>query len=250
MSRDTPTEDELQAFVDDQLDRDRARDVEAYLASHPEERARVASYRRSAEELRAMLAGASLLPPNPRLDPRAIRRELRQRSRRRAMLCASLAVALGIGALGGWEARSMSLAGAPAPMDDAVEAYRTFATDRVRPVEMTARDGGDLQTWLSGRLGRPVALPDLAPYGFDLLGGRLLSTANGPAVLLMYEDRGGQRVSFYIRPSSRSGELTGTRRDGGLATKYWFRGGYGFAVVGRADDPRIEEVQEAALLAI
>lgn len=250
MSRDIPTEDELQAFVDDRLDRDRARDVEAYLASHPDERARVASYRRNTEELRVMLAGASVLPPNPRLDPLAIRRDLRQRSQRRAMLCASLVVALGIGALGGWKARSMSLPEATAPMDDAVDAYRTFATDRVRPVEMTARDGGELQTWLSGRLGRPVALPDLAPYGFDLLGGRLLSTGNGPAVLLMYEDRGGQRVSFYIRPSSRPGELTGTRHDGGLATKYWFRNGYGFAVVGRADDPRIGEVQEAARLAM
>ncbi|WP_437946056.1 anti-sigma factor [Sorangium sp. So ce296] len=250
MSLDPPTEDELQAFVDGRLDPQRARAVEAYLASHPDERARVAAYRRNAEELRALLAGASLLPPNPRLDPRAIRRDLRQRSQRRAMLGASLAVALGIGALGGWTARSMSLPGAPAPMDDAVEAYRTFATDRVRPVEMAAGDGGDLQAWLSGRLGRPVALPDLAPYGFDLLGGRLLSTANGPAVLLMYEDRDGQRVSFYIRPSSRPGELTGTRRDGGLATRYWFRNGYGFAVVGRADDPRIAEVQEAARLSM
>lgn len=250
MSRTTPTENELQAFVDDQLDRDRARDVEAYLASHPDARARVADFRRNAEALRAMLASASLLPPNPRLDPLAIRRDLRRRSQRRAMLCASLVVALGIGALGGWKARSMSLPGAPAPMEDAVEAYRTFATDRARPVEMTAKDGGDLQTWLSGRLGRPVALPDLAPYGFDLLGGRLLSTANGPAALLMYEDRGGQRVTFYIRPSSRPGELTGTRHDGGLATKYWFRNGYGFAVVGRADDPRIGEIQEAARLSI
>ncbi|WP_437726617.1 anti-sigma factor family protein [Sorangium sp. So ce861] len=250
MSRNTPTEDELHAFVDDQLDRDRARDVQAYLASHPDERARVAAYRRNAEELRALLAGASLLPPSPRLDPLAIRRDLRQRSRRRAMLCASLVVALGLGGLGGWKARSMSLIGLPPPMEDALVAYRTFATDRERPVEMTAGEGIDLQAWLSVRLGRPVALPDLAPFGFDLLGVRLLATADGAAVLLMYEDRGGQRVSFYIRPTRPLFELTGTRRDGGLATKYWFRDGYGFAVVGRADDPRLREVQEAARLSM
>lgn len=243
----TPTEDELHAFVDGVLDRDRALQIEAYLASRPEEAARVAAWRRGAEGLRAALAGVSRLPPNPALDPVAIRRALRLRSQRRLLLCASFLVVLGLGALGGWQAHSLSIAATHPPMDDAVEAYRIFATDRLRPVEMTAQDADGLQSWLSARLGRPMALPNLAPYGFDLLGGRLLSTPDGAAALLMYEDGNGQRISFYIRPSKRfPGGLSGLRHDGGLTTKYWFRTGYGFAVVGRADDPRTREVQEAA----
>src|SRR3546814_11067410 len=66
-------------------------------------------------------------------------------------------------------------------MDDAVAAYRVFATDRTRPVEMDASQGPELQAWLSARLGRPMALPDPPTYGFALRGGRWLATPHGAA---------------------------------------------------------------------
>lgn len=195
--------------------------------------------------LRAALAGGLALPANPRLDPAWIRRERRQRMRQRLALCSMLVLSLGLGGVAGWQAKSARVAAAAPPMQDAVAAYRIFATDRIRPVEVDAGRGAELQAWLSARLGRPMALPDLQPYGFALLGGRMLATPDGAAAMLMYQDADGRRISFYVRPSTRFDDARGSRRDDGLALRYWYRNGYGFAVVGRADDPRTLEVQQA-----
>ena len=242
-----PTEEELHAYVDNQLSSERRAAVEAFLATAPAAAAKVAALRRDAENLRAMLAGGmNLWPANPALDPAYIRRRLRARRTQRLSLAASFVLALILGSAGGWYAHSRVASNVPVPMADAVDAYRVFATDRLRPVELRASDAADLQSWLSTRLGRPMALPDLGIYGFKLLGGRLLSTADGPAAMILYEDVDGQRISFYLRPSTRFPPGTsGRRTDRGLLAKYWFHNGYGFAVVGRSGDPRTTEVQDA-----
>lgn len=246
-----PTEEELHAYLDRQLDAGHHAAVEAYLAATPEAAAKVAAWQRDAESLRAALAGIRQYPANPALDPAYIRRRLRARTTQRLSLAASLVLVLMLGAGGGWMARSGYYPGVAAPMADAVDAYRVFATDRMRPVELRASDAPMLQSWLSNRLGRPMALPDLDSYGFKLLGGRLLSTADGPAAMIIYEDADGQRISFYLRPSSKVAPGThGVRNDSGLQAKYWFRNGYGFAVVGRSSDPRTTEIQDAFPAAI
>src|SRR3546814_20172969 len=90
-----------------------------------------------------------------------------------------------------------------------------------------------------------MSLPDLQSYGVTLLGGRMLATPDGAAAMLMYPDDDGSRISFYVRPSTRFDDARGSRSDDGLALRYWYRNGYGFAVVGRADDPRTTAVQQA-----
>src|SRR3546814_12194182 len=97
-------------------------------------------------------------------------------------------------------------------MDDAVAAYRIFATARTRPVEMDASHGPELQAWLSARLGRPMSLPDLQSYGFPLHGGPLLATPDGAAAVLMYQDDDGSRLSFYVPPTPRSDDDSRRRR--------------------------------------
>ena len=247
MNSGSPNDEDLHAYVDGQLGSERRSYIEAWLATRPESAARVAQWQRDAGDLRAALAGGSMPEPMPvRFDPVAIRRARRTHMRQRLALCASLLLALGVGGIGGWQASAWRVAAANPPMKDAVEAYRIFATDRLHPVEMEAGDATLLQSWMSARLGRPLSLPDLEGYGFVLLGGRLLSTAEGPAAMLMYQDERGQRITFYVRPSSRfAGGASGVRGEDGLALKYWYRNGYGFAVVGRADDPRTQQVQQA-----
>lgn len=241
-----PTEHELHGWVDNALDPVRHAEVKAWLADHPDEAARVNAWRRDAESLRAALAGALTAPA--RLDPARLRHQRRSRRRVQWLAAASLLLALGLGGIGGWQARTFALA--RPPMADAVEAYRVFASDPLHPVEMGGSDPRGLQQWLSTRLGRPTALPDLRSDGFELLGGRLLSTPDGPAAMVMYQDHQGQRISLYIRQSTHIPAGTqGSRRDGGLLTHYWYRNGYGFAVVAPSDDPRSDEVQKAIRVA-
>lgn len=244
-----PTEDELHAYVDGVLEASRRAEIEAYLARNPDAARQVAPWQRDAYFLRTGLAGTVTRPPRPRLDPAAVRGHLRARSRVRTAAAATFFLALGAGGLSGWQLRGVS--SSPSPMADAVAAYRVFAIDRNRPVEMGVENVEHLQKWLSNRLGTPVSFPDLRSEGFDFLGGRLLSTAEGPAALIFYQDNDGARVGLYIRPSKRFSEGTrGTRNDGGLLARYWYKRGYGYAVVGKADDPRIEELEAALRLGI
>lgn len=132
-------------------------------------------------------------------------------------------------------------------MADALAAYRIFVSDRARPVEMDANDSSRLQQRMSARLRRPLSLPDMA----SLLVGRLLATAEGAAATRMYQDAQGQRISLYVRPSTRfEAGFRGDRQHDGLAAGYWCRNGYGFAVVGRAGDPGTRAVQQAMPAAI
>jgi len=237
------SEEELHAFLDGQLEVQRCAEVRAFLASSPAAAARVATWRRDAEGLRAALAGIETWPPNPSLDPAVIRRRMRGRAVRRASRSVCLLLALGLAGLVGWYARGVHTGLAGLPMQDAMDAYRVFGSARTHAIEIQT-PYRSMRTWLSGRLGRSVVLPDLSSRGFKLLGARLLATSEGAAAMVLYEADGGERISFYLRPAGQLNPGTkGWREDRGLRARYWYSQGYGFAVVGRADDPRTSEVQ-------
>ena len=68
IDRDSPvTEDELHAYVDGELPADRQAAVEAWLASHPEDAARVAAWRAQAEAIRARYGAVANEPVPERL---------------------------------------------------------------------------------------------------------------------------------------------------------------------------------------
>jgi anti-sigma factor RsiW len=239
------SEEELHAFLDGELDAHRSAEVRSYLDSSPAAALRLAALRRDAESLRAALAGIETWPPNPSLDPAILRRRLRTRTWKRAARAGCLAFAFGLAGLLGWSARGAYVGPPIDPMQDAMDAYRVFATGRTQAVEFVSPRVA-LSSWLSNSLGRDVAAPDLSSRGFKLLGGRLLATSEGAAGMVLYEADTGQRISFYIRPARHF--ISGTKgwhEDGELRARYWYRGGYGFAVVGRADDARTNAIQRA-----
>jgi len=224
------------AFVDGQLDDAGRQAMEAYLRAHPEEAEELAAWARDAERLR-MLADQERLPPNPALDPAAVRARLRARSRRKLAMAASLAAALVIGGIAGWGVRDTVLASRMLPMQDAVQAYRLFASaDAPRP-DVRA-DTGNLQAWLDDYFAHAQRLPDLSASGFRPVAARLLATDQGPAAIVIYENAG-QRATFYIRPPGPGKQLLaqGSRRDGDLLARYWSDQGYNYALVGPDDGP-------------
>src|SRR5258708_10697016 len=80
IDRNSPvTEDELHAYVDDEIAADRRGAVEAWLASHPEDAARVAQWRAQADAIRARYG---MLAPEP-VPARVHLRKLTPRRRSR-----------------------------------------------------------------------------------------------------------------------------------------------------------------------
>ncbi|WP_027132409.1 anti-sigma factor family protein [Geminicoccus roseus] len=241
MNEIRPDEADLHALVDGQLDGAARRRVEERLAVRPDQATQVAGWRRDAERLRAAWANPEMLPANPALDPARVRHRLQARRRRYLAMAAMLALTLCLGATGGWQMREATLVAAHPPMEDALQAYRLFADEAAR----SRPDGSvaEIQPWLAARFGDSGALPDLQALGLRPVDGRLLVTDNGAAAMVLYEDAGGQRVSFYIRPRpSRVDRIEGARRDGDLLAQYWTRGDYSYAVVTRSDDPRADDL--------
>jgi anti-sigma factor RsiW len=233
-----PNEHDLHAYVDGRLEAARRAEIEAWLSRHPEQLVEVQAWQRDAQQLRAALAGDGLTPV-PELDPARVRTGLARRRNARYAMAVAVVLSIGVGGLGGWQAREWSRPPAPMyagmlPMADAIQAHRLFAERHdLRP----DRAAGDLQPWLNANFREPMRLPDLSASGFKQVGGRLLATDQGAAAVIVYEDAAGNAISFYIRPPGPRRHMLprGDRRDGDLLAQYWSSGGYNYAMVSRDD---------------
>lgn len=244
-----PSEHDLHAYVDGRLDPARRAEVEDWLARHPQSAAELRAWQRDAQQLRAALAGA-IGQAAPGLDPARLRAELRAARHRRYGLAAAVLLSIGLGGLGGWQAREWSRPDAPQwarssapstpPMADAIAAHRLFAARQdLRPDRTPG--GGDLQGWLDANFREPMRLPDLSAAGFHPSGARMLSTEQGAAALVIYTGPSASAISFYIRPPGPQRRLLprGDRRDGDLLAQYWSRGDYNYAMVSRGDSANV-----------
>lgn len=234
------TEAELQAHVDNRLPPERAAAVDAWLPKHPEEAARVASYRAQRDALRAALDPVLDEPLPAALDLRL--HETAPAGRLgfgRSALAAGIAGLLLLGGAGGWALRGLdtpATTGTAALAREAAASYAVYADDRTRPVEIAADQRRTLDAWLSRRLSRPIAAPDLDAAGLRLIGGRLLSTEHGPAALYLYQNTAGERIALYLRIMKNEDATDRmTRRDeDGVRGWTWADDGLGFGVFGAA----------------
>lgn len=181
-------ENDLHAYVDGRLDPEQRASVERYLGQHPEEAERVTAYRAQRKAIRAAFA-AHEEPLPPKLS---LARIMERRPRRQAppwLLAASVVVTLGIGLAAGWllhapPATSRTQQAMRLLEQEALASHLVYSRDQRHPVEVSADEEPQLEQWLSKRLDRPVAPPDLTSLGYNLIGGRLLATERGGAAAL------------------------------------------------------------------
>src|SRR5689334_17090806 len=100
IDRNSPvTEDELHAYIDGEIPSDRRPAVEDWLASHPEDAARVAEWRAQADAIRARYGAVAAEPVPARLQ---LDKLIRNGRSWRAMAAAAVVAAFLIGGLAGW----------------------------------------------------------------------------------------------------------------------------------------------------
>ncbi|WP_168232133.1 anti-sigma factor family protein [Pseudomonas veronii] len=233
-----PSERDLHAYVDHQLLESDRRVLETYLAAHPEVAAQVHAWQQDAQLLRAALSGVLHQPANPGLDPMLIRQRIKHQSRRHFATAAVLLIAVSLGGIGGWHAREATQPPL-LPMADAMQAYRLFAQDGIMPADYRSSDSGTMQTWLDRYFNQAHRLPDLSQAGFKPVSARLLTTEQGAAAMVLYEDAQGRHISFYIRPPGPDNGFLprGNRSADGLHAEYWSGAGYNYAMVSPVDQP-------------
>jgi anti-sigma factor RsiW len=245
-------EDDLHARIDGQLAHNRAEDVDAYLAAHPEEQARLSQYAAQRQALRAAFAAQADGPIPMRLRAaHLLAQKRRQRLRRFGQIAAAVGL-IAIGGIGGWAARDLTgplsslPPGAVARMitADAITAYRTYSVEVRHPVEVDAGQEAHLVQWLSKRLGRQLVVPDLASAGFRLMGGRLLPAEDGPAAQFMYENGNAERVTLYLRAGVGGETAFRYHQEGGIGAFYWSDEGFGYAITAKADRDLLLRIAE------
>jgi anti-sigma factor RsiW len=77
-------------------------------------------------------------------------------------------------------------------------------------------------------------MPRLGAYGFELVGGRLLSGPNGPVAHFMYQDGKGARLTLYVSGQRSDPRETTFRfsQEDRVSVFYWIDGRFGYALSG------------------
>lgn len=234
------SEAELHTYVDGGLSETARAEVEAWLRAHPEDAERLRVYAEQNALLRSLY--------NPVLDepvPAALLAVRMQAWRRYAAAAAIFALGIGLG----WLVRGAFITPQFVPLSfarQAATAHTVYSPEVRHPVEVTADDEDHLVRWLSKRLGTSLKAPKLAPLGYDLVGGRLLSGPQGPVAHFMYQDARGQRLTLYV--SRQKGEPRDTAfrfsQEDRVSVFYWVDGNFGYALSGEIKRDQLLKVAQ------
>jgi anti-sigma factor RsiW len=249
MSRRPILEEDVQGLVDGRLDSGREAEVRAYLDFSPEMAARIRRYTKQGVALRGALAAIADEPLPPELDlARIIARKTGSPRRPGWRIAAAAIVLLCLGSAAGWLLRGItnsSRGEVSAIAAEGSENYAVFGSDRMHPVEIHAGDREELVKWATERLQRPVAIPDLSASGYKFMGGRIVTTTHGPAVLFMYDDNDGVRLVMLVRPMTKHMNKPMTSMvNGPVSNVAWADKGMGYSLVGPATPQALRPIAD------
>lgn len=236
-------DDQLHAYVDGALGEVERAAVEAWLALNEDAAAKVRAWRAQNAALRALYEPVLNEPYPPELA-----------LPRRRFRWGRYAAAAGVFALGvaiGWFGHGFTPAGGASPgaalARQAAIAHAVYAPEVRHPVEVGANEEQHLVAWLSKRLGTGLKAPKLAPLGYDLVGGRLLSGPNGPVAHFMYQDARGMRLTLYVSRQRGEPRQTAFRfsQEDKVSVFYWIDGSYGYALSGEMGKDTLLSVADA-----
>lgn len=146
------TEDELHAYVDNELPAERRGDVEAWLTAHPDDAARVQSWRAMADMLHERYDSVV-----DEAVPKRLEVERLERQPRKWIYGAAAAIFAAFIAGGGVGWGAHSLIDSPSMFQnftvDALDAHRLYVVEVRHPVEVGASERDHLIAWLSKRCG-------------------------------------------------------------------------------------------------
>src|SRR6195952_1478455 len=238
------TEDELHAYVDNELPAQRRGDIETWLAGHPDDAERVRAWREMADELHARYDAVADEPVPKRLEMERLGGQPPQRGY--CAVCATLVAFLAGGGVG-WLARGA--AASPSALQtftlDALDAHRLYVVEVRHPVEVPGSERAHLQAWLTKRCGWDVRAPELTAAGLKLVGGRLLPGPSGPASFLMYESTSGERFTIYTAKSEAEATQMRYAAQGSESALFWADRGVGYVVSGGNDRGRLTQIAQA-----
>ena len=244
-----PTDAQLMAYIDGELDAEGVIQVERAIAADPALARLVRALFDSDAALRAAFNAPMLEPvPERLLAPLGAQhaRTWRLRSGIRMLaMAASLAIlvigGLSVYAASGYELPFTIVATAKGNWLNSVANYhnvyvRTAARDERLLVDVGAEDVAFLEGWFGKRLKHDVRLPNLEGHGFHIQGGRVMFVESQPGAQFFYKAVNGDDVISLTMAQTRRPDVepTFTKR-GDLHMIYWRKGGYTYVFAGAVE---------------
>ena len=245
----SPELEDLHAYVDGQLGPVTRRRVVERIAADPQAQRRADDYAAIRDGLRALYGPVADEPVPARL----LRRPAYRQWYRPLAAMAAMAASIVLLVVGGWVGMQLQgshppdVAGVPSVVREAAMAYAVYTPEVRHPVEVPGDQADHLAAWLSKRMGVPYRAPRLDDLGFALVGGRLLSSDDGPGALLMYEDAQGRRVVLYACLNEDKDRSTAFRfaKEDGVSVFHWLEGPLSYGVAGELDRAALQSIAEA-----
>jgi anti-sigma factor RsiW len=230
-----PSELDLHAYVDDQLDAGQRFAVESHLSRNPALAAQVMGELGTRTALRLLAAVEE--PSSPRLIRNAQKLDVRPRRStfwRKAAPAGGLAIAAAISGL------LLIPDHPPAYVDLALASHKVamMRADMASQVEAPALDAQEIQA------STQISLPSL-PANWRVTDVQLFPGNSGPALLIAIRTQEGERLSLYaLRERSAAPDVPNAVRDGGYSVAYWRRGEMSYALTGDDDPVTIDATAE------
>ncbi|OYD82359.1 anti-sigma factor family protein [Azospirillum brasilense] len=253
------TEDDLLAYVDDQLPPERRIEVEAYLQGNPALASRVMQDLRQRDKLRLYLmddpTGAEALEPARAVSAEAPPSALSDRSaaRRFPKLRRALAAVILIGV--GWTAHTLLgdvlvdpvAAAHPIPVfaDEAVEAHRAAMTIGPSFSGLPPDEAPRLAQVVSRVIGGHLPLPRF-PADLQPLASRIVPWDEGSAVQVVYMTPAFERVTLFAAEDKTFTVTTPTAAElHGVSVVYWRHGHHVYALCASVPAERLLDLADA-----
>jgi len=228
-------EEDIHAYVDGMLDAAERSRVEAYLAAHPQEAARVQAYRQQNIGLHVLYDAVRREPLPESIAEIATRfqQAMRRQKRNRvtALLAASVCAVAITGSLVWGSLGEQSLQESTSIAANDVSGDMGFLPpfDRISG----GNDAATLKTLAEHYAGAPMKAPDLEAIGFKLMVQRVFPTAGGPGAQLLYQNQNGDWIALNIGGDQRKAktEITLVKHND-VSMFYWRRGALTYGLSG------------------
>ncbi|MCK5811242.1 MAG: anti-sigma factor [Cocleimonas sp.] len=235
-------EDDLHAYIDNQLSVEKIEAVETLMRNDPDIALQVYEWQQQNKAITALFYKNESTPIPEKLKLNNIIKKAQKKKPNSPKIpwhystAASLFLLI-IGGTLGWFAHDLSQPITKNTINfvnSAISAHQVYTVEVLHPVEINADKQKYLITWLSKRIGHSLAVPDLQDYGYNFLGGRLLSMREGKAAAqLMFENNEGQRVTLLVsKNKSYRDQALHLKNSNEINAYYWMDSKVAYSITG------------------
>ena len=246
-------EDDLHAYVDNQLHADKVEAVEALMRKDPKIAEQVLEWQKQNDEISKLFDKQDFTEIPDQLNVAKLNKKLiktEDTPRKATPWFYSIAASLFIMAISGsvgWFAHDLSRPLSQNTknfVNSAISAHQVYTVEVLHPVEVKANKKSHLVTWLSKRIDHSFTAPNLGEYNYNLLGGRLLAMRKGkPGAQLMYENPEGKRITLLISKNKTYHDQSfHLQKVDNINAFYWMDSKIAYSVTGEVDSNILRDI--------